>query len=86
MVRLSGASGQFPRSLFLDDLQAETSADSRVERVGGFANVYRGTYHGKPVAIKQPRFFGELSVAHSACLPYSCHVSALIVMHTEVVS
>jgi hypothetical protein len=65
MVKLSATSGQLPSSLFLEGILVDTTNDSGYKRTGGFADVYQGTYQGQPVAIKQPRFFGDIGVAHS---------------------
>jgi hypothetical protein len=49
--------------LFLSKDSIDVDLDHRYP--GGFADVYKGVYDRKAVAIKQPRFFGDLALAHT---------------------
>lgn len=74
LVKLSARSGQLPHSLFISKDIIEVDLDHRLP--GGFADVYKGVYAGRLVAIKQPRFFGDLALAHMVRGKVSCKEKA----------
>jgi hypothetical protein len=53
-VDLSQACGQLPHSLVINGLEV---VDDRPYRSGGFADIYRGVYKGKDVALKRLRAY-----------------------------
>ncbi|KAL4257574.1 Protein kinase domain-containing protein [Pleurotus pulmonarius] len=63
IYRLSKACGIFPSSLMVEDVvNVETSA----KRGGGYADVFRGSYQGKQVALKCLRIFLKGHDRHEA--------------------
>jgi hypothetical protein len=55
IARLSVASGALPASLFVHGVDIGPVRDP--VQTGGFADIYRGKYQGKFVAVKRPRIF-----------------------------
>ena len=74
LLKLSLKYGKLPHALLLNDVQC--SSDDGVS--GGFADVYRGTYKGLPVAIKRIR----VAQASSEQKPGFVDVSCLLGKHS----
>ena len=52
LSKLSKTCGQFAPGLFLEGVALEGNENSQVAH-GGFADIYKGRYNGKDVAIKR---------------------------------
>jgi hypothetical protein len=52
LIKLASNSGELPPSLFLSGVEIATRDP---DAVGGFADIFRGTYQGVAVAIKRLR-------------------------------
>jgi hypothetical protein len=61
LVKLSVASQRFPPSLFLPEVDLGGVRDP--ERMGGFADVFRGRFNGEEVAVKRLRVTSDLDMS-----------------------
>jgi hypothetical protein len=57
LIKLAADSEQLPRSLDIYDVDLGGVRD--YVRVGGMADIYRGTYRGRPVAVKKLRLLSD---------------------------
>jgi serine/threonine protein kinase len=60
-VKLAASSHELPPSLFVNEIVLDSRDPSFF---GGFADVFRGTYRGIPVAVKRPRVSLEADKAN----------------------
>jgi hypothetical protein len=58
LIKLAADSEQLPCSLDIHDVDLGGVRD--YVRIGGMADIYRGTYRGRPVAIKKLRMLSDL--------------------------
>ncbi|KAJ6514551.1 kinase-like domain-containing protein [Mycena vulgaris] len=58
MLRISSTHDQLPASMFITGV---TNLDRKPKFGGGFSNIYRASYDGKPVALKRLRLYAGLS-------------------------
>jgi hypothetical protein len=73
LVKLAALSGELPPSLFLYGVDISNARDPT--NLGGFADIFRGTYRGAPVAVKRLRLFTvDAKQMH--------RVSSLVSMHS----
>jgi hypothetical protein len=61
LVKLSSESQQFPPSLFIPEVDLGGIRDP--EKIGGFADVFRGTLRGQEVAVKRLRVSSDLDMS-----------------------
>jgi hypothetical protein len=51
LLKLSSSSRQLPKSLFIYDVDIGSSRDPVYK--GGFADIFRGTFQGRAIAVKR---------------------------------
>jgi hypothetical protein len=57
MIRMVAATEQFPSSLFISGVDLGDDLRRGPDRVGGLADIYKGTYRGTSVALKRLRTY-----------------------------
>ena len=77
LIKLAERSGELPQSLFIRGVDIGSSRDPY--RIGGFSDVYFGTYLGKRVAVKRLRISDEeKTTVHAVGVSLSLHSSDIV--------
>ena len=64
-LQLGLKNDSLPEAIFLEDVKCE---DNESRSLGGFADIFCGTYKGEKVALKRPRYYTKFRDAQKSKL------------------